>query len=142
VNLSSRIASAVAYTACPDLAGACGIGSSVGAGRTDFPTAGAAEPSLGAPYNDVARFLDEQIGRMPMPQGWGVRALALAFDLSALASHGARFHRLRQEARRERLAAWRESPLFFCRQFVRLHESLAAYRLYARLETSAPGRGS
>ena len=123
MNLSSRIVSAVAYSVCQDLAGA-------------------AEPRLGAPYNDVARFLDEQIGRMPVPQGWGVRALALAFDLSALASHGARFHRLRHEARRERLAVWRESPVFFCRQYVRLHESLAAYRLYARLETSVFGRGS
>ena len=43
MNLSSRIVSAVAYSVCQDLAGA-------------------AEPRLGAPYNDVARFLDEQIG--------------------------------------------------------------------------------
>ena len=120
MSLSSAITSAVAYTVCQDLAGS-------------------AEPRLQAPYNDVARFLDEQIGRMPAPQGWGVRALALVFDLAALPAHAARFHRLRHEARRRRLAAWRRSPLFFCRQFVRLHESLAAYRLYARLEEGPGG---
>ncbi|MDD5628724.1 MAG: hypothetical protein PHU21_06645 [Elusimicrobia bacterium] len=92
------------------------------------------EPALAAPYEDVSRFVDEQVGRMPAPQGLGVRLLAAAFDLSAIPSCGGLFHRLRPGPRARRLAAWRSSPLFFCRQFVRLQESLAAFALYARLE--------
>jgi hypothetical protein len=114
MNWSSRIVSAVVDSVCPGPAGR--------------------EPALAPPYDDVARFVDEQVGRMPAPQGAGVRLLAMAFDLSAFPSCGELFHRLSPEARAGRLAAWRQSPFFFCRQFVRLHESLAVFRLYARLD--------
>jgi hypothetical protein len=114
MNWSSRIVSAVVDAVCLGLA--------------------AREPALSAPYDDVARFVDEQIGRMPSPQGLGVRLLAMAFDLSAFPSCGELFHRISPEARAVRLAAWRASPLSFCRMFVRLHESLAVFRLFARLD--------
>ena len=92
------------------------------------------EPPLAGPYEDVARFVDEQVGRMPSPQGLGVRLLAIVFDLSAFPSCGELFHRVSPELRAKRLAVWRASPWSSARMFVRLHESLAAFRLYARLD--------
>ena len=114
MNWSSRIVMAMVESACSRAAGG--------------------EPTLAAPYDDVARFVDEQVGRMPSPQGLGVRLLAMIFDMSAFPACGELFHRLSPEARAARLAAWRQSPFFFCRQFVRLHESLAVFRLFARLD--------
>lgn len=114
MSWSSRIVRALVESVCSALAGG--------------------GPALAAPYDDVARFVDEAVGRMPSPHGPGVRLLAMAFDLSAFPSCGELFHRLAPEARAARLAAWRDSPLAVCRQFVRLHESLAVFRLYARLE--------
>ncbi|MCX5796366.1 MAG: hypothetical protein NTY77_12815 [Elusimicrobia bacterium] len=114
MNWSGRIVSAVVDSVCRGLA--------------------PGEPVLAAPYDDVARFVDEQVGRMPSPQGLGVRLLAKAFDLSAFPSCGELFHRLGPELRSARLAAWRASPLSFCRMFVRLHESLVVFRLYSRLD--------
>ncbi|MBI5239098.1 MAG: hypothetical protein HY926_01360 [Elusimicrobia bacterium] len=114
MNWSSRIVGALVESVCAGLA--------------------AGQPPLAAPFDDVARFVDEAVGRMPSPQGLGVRLLAIAFDLSAFPSCGELFHRLDPEARAARLSAWRQSRLAVCRQFVRLHESLAVFRLYARLE--------
>lgn len=114
MSWSSRIVLALVESVCSALAGG--------------------GPALAAPYDDVAAFVDEAVGRMPSPQGAGVRLLAMAFDLSAFPSVGELFHRLGPEARAARLAAWRQSPFSLCRQFVRLHESLAVFRLHARLE--------
>lgn len=114
MNWSSRIVRAVVESVCAALA--------------------SGGPVLAAPYDDVACFVDEAVGRMPSPQGAGVRLLAMAFDLSAFPSAGELFHRLGPEARAAHLRSWRESRWPLCRQFVRLHESLAVFRLFARLE--------
>ena len=114
MNWSSRIVLALGESVCAGLA--------------------AGGPALAAPYDDVSSFVDEAVGRMPSPQGAGVRLLAMVFDLGAFPSTGELFHRLGPEARAARLAAWRQSRFAVCRQFVRLHESLAVFRLFARLE--------
>lgn len=95
------------------------------------------EPLLAAPYNDTARFVEGQIGRMSSPLIYGIKSLTLAFDICAWARCGSLFHRLRHADRMARIEAWRRSPWPACRQFVRLYESLTAYGIYARLEAAA-----
>ena len=108
------VVSALAYSFCEEAA----------AGHRD----------MGAPYNDVARFVAREEAAMPDHLRLGVRRATLAFDLASIPREGRRFHRLPQDRRIARLNRWRRSCFSACRDFIRFYQALSIYALYSRLD--------
>jgi choline dehydrogenase-like flavoprotein len=98
------------------------------------------DPSLARPYNDLTRFVLEQQDRLPDYLRSPMRWLTLGFDLAACLRAGRPFHHLAPECRARRVAAWKQSPLAFQRDFIRYYESLATLALHSRAEPLQPAR--
>jgi hypothetical protein len=77
--------------------------------------------------NAVVNFVLEQHRRMPDYMRFPVIVLTLVFDLAGLFHGGRLFHRMAPSARRQQIAAWRESRSPVARDFVRLFDSLAVF---------------
>jgi hypothetical protein len=86
------------------------------------------------PHNRAVRFVLEQHGRMASYLRWPFVILTLAFDWSSLPRHGRCFHRLTPADRSKKVAAWRNSPLMICRDFVRFYDSLVVFYWYSKAD--------
>lgn len=84
-----------------------------------------------APYNDLARFTQAELARLPDYLRPPLAVLTVFFDAAGLA-RGGLFHRQPPEKRLRQIRTWRESRFGFCRDFIRLHEGLAALALHSR----------
>jgi len=82
----------------------------------------------------------EQQDRLPDYLRSPMRWLTLGFDLAACLRAGRPFHHLAPECRARRVAAWKQSPLAFQRDFIRYYESLATLALHSRAEPLQPAR--
>ncbi len=102
------------------------------AGSQAPPLAEDTEEKLAGPYNDVARFVIRQHRHMPQILGWAIQLATLLFALTALARHGALFHRLPPPRRHVQVAAWTASRLAPCRDLMKFYSSLVILALYSR----------
>lgn len=85
----------------------------------------AGRPDLLPPYNDLTAFVLHQHQHLP-------DYLRLPMSLATLGFDGCGFHRRPTQARARRIAAWKNAPLGFARDFIRYHETLATLALYSR----------
>jgi hypothetical protein len=84
------------------------------------------------PYNDIVRFVIRQHRNMPLILGRAIQLATLLFAVTALARHGALFHRLPPPRRRVQVAAWTVSRLAPCRDLLKFYSSLVILALYSR----------
>ncbi len=73
---------------------------------------------------------------MPQFLTWGLKAFTLVFAAAGLRYGGRPFFANAPSARERQWKHWRGHRLAACRDFVRLHESLAALALYSRPEST------
>ena len=102
------------------------------AGAVAAPYAEGGGEELAAPYNDVTRFVIRQHRNMPQVLGCAIQLATLLFALTALARHGALFHRLPPPRRHVQVAAWTVSRLGPCRDLMKFYSSLVILALYSR----------
>ena len=84
------------------------------------------------PYNDVVRFLEFEIARMPDHLRVPLRCVTVLFGLAGIIHLGGLFHRHDPQARIRQVRAWRTSRLRPCRDFIRFYEALSLLALYSR----------
>ena len=104
---------------CYELAAAHG-----GVAREPFPA-----------YNDVVRFVVEQIGRMPEFLGLAIRIATAGFGASRLLTEFSFFHRREPGRRRAQVDAWKRSRLAPCQDLMKFYSSLVVLALYSRRES-------
>src|SRR5437764_418543 len=90
-------------------------------------------PECEPPHNDVARFVLEQLDRVPPFLAWGVKAATALFGCSRLLLEGSLFHRRPPFRRRLQVEAWTRSRLGLCRDLMKFYTSLAVLALYSRI---------
>ena len=83
-------------------------------------------------YNDVTRFVVEQLDRMPSFLALATRAATMAFGVSRLLLEGSLFHRRESQRRRIQVDAWRRSKLGPCQDLMKFYSSLVVLALYSR----------
>lgn len=83
------------------------------------------------PPNAVTGFVLAQYARMPDYLRLPLFILTLVFDLAGVCRRGTLFHRMTPAARRQHIAAWRDSRFRIARDYVRLLESLAVFCWYS-----------
>jgi len=93
---------------------------------------GYADPKFQPPYNDVARFILRQHGRMTDYLRLPMFAATIGFDAAAALSRGKVFHHLDPPERAEIIARWKRARLSVRRDLIRFYESLAVIGLFER----------
>lgn len=88
---------------------------------------------LAPPYNDVVRFVQNELHVMTDHLRPPILLLTLLFSLSSWFYNGCPFHTASVPARKKQIAAWRQSSFGFCREFIQFYESLICMPLYHRL---------
>jgi hypothetical protein len=83
-------------------------------------------------YNDVIRFVVEQMDRMPSFLALAIRAATMVFGASRLLRDGSLFHRRESQGRRIQVDAWRRSKLGPCQDLMKFYGSLVVLALYSR----------
>ena len=81
--------------------------------------------------NRVARFVYDQLHRMPDYLGLAMRMLTVCFELSSLIWAGRRFHLLPHAQRWRQVQRWQNARFGPCRDFVRFYTSLVVFGWYA-----------
>ncbi len=84
-------------------------------------------------YNHVARFVLEQVDRMPRFLAWGVKAATAFFACSRWMLEGSFFHRCPPGRRRVQVESWSRSRIGLCRDLMKFYTSLVVLALYSRL---------
>jgi hypothetical protein len=83
-------------------------------------------------YNDISRFVTEQLDRMPTFLGLAIKTATLAFSASRLLVDGTFFHRRESLRRKAQVEAWKRSKFSPCRDLMKFHSSLVVLALYSR----------
>ena len=92
-------------------------------------------------YNDVVRFVLEQLDRMPSFLAVPTRAATMAFGASRLLMEGSLFHRRESQRRRIQVEIWRRSRLGPCQDLMKFYSSLVVLALYSRPQAACGGAG-
>ena len=95
---------------------------------------------LAPPYNDVVRFVQEELRVMTDHLRPPVLFLTLVFSFSSWFYSGSFFHQASLPARNKQIEKWRQSRFGFCREFIQLYEYLICMPLYHRLNSSDGAR--
>jgi hypothetical protein len=92
-------------------------------------------------YNDVVRFVLEQLDRMPSFLALPTRAATMAFGASRLLLEGSFFHQRESQRRRLQVETWRRSKLGPCQDLMKFYASLVVLALYSRPQAACGGAG-
>ena len=94
----------------------------------------AGQSSSEAAYDDVAKFVLEQLNRMPWFLRLGVRFGTVMFGLSVILSGGGHLEGGKKQRASAQVIAWKRSRLGMCRNLIKLYTSLIVLALYSRAE--------
>jgi hypothetical protein len=83
-------------------------------------------------YNDIVRFVMDQLNRMPSFLGFAVRAVTMFFGAVRLPVEFSFFHQRDPLRRRSQIESWMRSKILPCQEFIKLYASLTVLALNSR----------
>jgi hypothetical protein len=89
--------------------------------------------------DQTSRVLLHRMVNMPRHLAAGMMMLTVAFDLSAVPAHGARFRALGVQHRGEHLGRWKAAPVGVFRDFVDFYEKMGVFVYYSHIEDAEHG---
>jgi hypothetical protein len=92
-----------------------------------------------ASYDDVAKFVLEQLNRMPWFFRLGVKLGTVVFGLSLFLSGGGFVGKWKKQRASAQVTAWKKSRFGMRRNLVKLYTSLIVLALYSRAEADQSG---